>query len=165
MTVQQLQSDDERARVAARLASALRGAGNTGSLAVVRIRCHVTRAGTRFHSVTGWTLGHFPIVMTVEQQTAVALLMFNRRTDIDWRNDHDYHLDTAMLRQAPAPGRLGSDPTKHRAFGGSDPVFWTGPGHWHDTPAAPAGATASTATWDRGPVSVPAQRTPTGASS
>jgi hypothetical protein len=108
---------------AAEFPTALRTAAGSTTVTVVRVRYQLDQAGRGYHQVRAFAADYHQVWLSPEQVGAVLELLLARRPDIDWTRAHDYHLDTGMLRAAPAADERGGIPEGDRTFGGSDPVF------------------------------------------
>jgi len=104
-------------------ANQLREAAGRPDITVIRLRNRLDRAERPYQQITGYTARYTEVRLDARQQGAVAELLYQRRIDLDWRKDHDYHLDTAMWRHSPEPHEDGYIPETDHQFGGTAPVF------------------------------------------
>lgn len=117
----------------ARIAAAIRAAADDPSITVVRLQLRYTRYDRPYRAVVAYDAQFRSLDLTQDAADAIDQLIRGIRSDIDWRQDHDWHLDTGMLRRSPDIAHLGSIPEHDRTFGGGAPVFLID--------AAPASAT------------------------
>jgi hypothetical protein len=110
------------ARVAA-LAAAIRAAADNQDIAVVRFQQKWTRHDRPYRELVAWTAGFRAVPLDQDAQDAIDHLMRSGRPDINWFINHDYHLDTGMLRRSPYAEDDGYIPDEDGTFGGSDPAF------------------------------------------
>lgn len=107
----------------AMLAAAIRAAADNPTIAVVRIQLKYTRYDRPYHAITAYDAKYRSLDLDLDAVHAIDLLIRGGRPDIDWRFDHDWHLDTGILRRSPDVGDLGIIPADDHTFGGSPPVF------------------------------------------
>lgn len=115
----------------ATLAAAIRAAADDPDIAVVRLQLLYTRHHRPYRHVVAYDADFQWHGLTRDAIEAIDLLIRSMRQDIDWRFDHDWHLDTGILRRSPDIAHLGNIPESDRTFGGTAPVFLvdTHPGH------------------------------------
>jgi len=107
----------------ATIAAAIRAAADDPGIAVVRLQLLYTRHDRPYRHVVAYDAQFQWHGLTRDAIEAIDLLIRSMRPDIDWRQDHDWHLDTGMLRHSPDIAHLGSIPEDDRTFGGTAPVF------------------------------------------
>jgi len=107
----------------ATIAAAIRAAADDPGIAVVRLQLLYTRHDRPYRHVVAYDAQFQWHGLTRDAIEAIDLLIRSMRPDIDWRQDHDWHLDTGMLRHSPDIAHLGSIPETDRTFGGTAPVF------------------------------------------
>jgi len=107
----------------ATIAAAIRAAADDPDIAVVRLQLLYTPHHRPYRHVVAYDAQFQWHGLTRDAIEAIDLLIRSMRPDIDWRQDHDWHLDTGILRRSPDIAHLGSIPESDRTFGGSDPVF------------------------------------------
>lgn len=124
----------------ARLAAAIRAAADNPSIIVVRLQLLWTRHHRPYRNVIAYNATHQRVHLDRDAADVIDMLIRGSRKDIDWRQDHDWHLDTGMLRRSPGIAELGGIPEDDRTFGGSAPVFLVdaSPKPATDTPRAAA---------------------------
>lgn len=108
----------------AQLAAAIRAAADDPSIAVVRLQQKWTARGDRpYRAIVAYHADYTWYNLGQDAVDVIDMLIRGARPDIDWWKDHDWHLDTGMLRRSPLVGELGGIPENDRTFGGGDPVF------------------------------------------
>lgn len=107
----------------AQLAAAIRAAADDPTIVVVRLQLLYTRYDRPYRHVVAYNAKYQSIGLDPDAITAIDLLIRGGRPNIDWRQDHDWHLDTGILRRTPRLGELGGIPQDDQTFGGTEPVF------------------------------------------
>lgn len=107
----------------ATLARAIRAAAGDPGIAVVRLQLLYTRHDRPYRHVVAYDAAFQRVGLTRDAIEAIDLLIRSIRPDIDWRQDHDWHLDTGILRHSPDIAHIGAIPEDDKAFGGTAPVF------------------------------------------
>lgn len=110
------------ARTAA-LAAAIRAAADDPSIAVVRLQLKYTRNDRPYRAVIAYDAEFWQLGLDRDAAEIIDLLVRGRRPDIDWVVDHDWHLDTGVLRRSPGVADDGYIPPDDKTFGGGSPVF------------------------------------------
>lgn len=110
------------ARVAT-MAAAIRAAADNTTIALVRLQQQWTRHDKPVRNVVAYDTGFRRVHLDPDAIEAIDQLLRGGRPDIAWVTNHDYHLDTGMLRRSPLPEETGYVPEDDRSFGGADPVF------------------------------------------
>jgi hypothetical protein len=109
-------------RIAA-LAAAIRAAADNPTIALVRLQQQWTRHNKPVRNIVAYNAAFARVHLDQDAINAIDDLLRASRPDIAWMTDHDWHLDTGMLRRSPLPEEHGFVPEDDRSFGGADPVF------------------------------------------
>jgi len=107
----------------AELAAAIRAAADDPSIAVVRLKLLYTRNDRPYRAVIAYDADCWQLGLPRDAAEIIDMLVRGRRPDIDWVFDHDWHLDTGLLRRSPGVTDNGYIPQDDKCFGGTDPVF------------------------------------------
>lgn len=107
----------------AQLAAAIRAAADQPTITVVRLQLKYTRYDRPYRDVAVFNAKFWQLGLDRDAVDIIDLLIRGGRPDIDWRHDHDWHLDTGMLRRSPGVTDNGYIPEEDRMFGGTAPVF------------------------------------------
>lgn len=108
----------------AQIAAAIRAAADNPSIVMVRLQLKWTRDEQPYRQILAYDNKFQPTLPDPDAIDAIDALLRGARPDIDWFFDHDYHLDTGMLRRSPAMATdRGAMPEKDKTFGGTAPVF------------------------------------------
>lgn len=110
------------------LAAAIRAAADNPSIVMVRLQLKWNGNHRPYRLVLAYDRQFQRIGLDDDAIDAIDLLIRSGRQDIDWRQDHDWHLDTGMLRRSPLIEDHGAIPEDDLTFGGTAPVFLPRPG-------------------------------------
>jgi hypothetical protein len=110
------------ARTAA-LAAMIRAAAGDDTVTAVRLKLLYTRHDSPVRHVVAYDATHWEVPLTPDAIAAIDFLLRDGRDDIDWRVDHDWHVDTGILRRSPGLNDRGYVPHDDGTLGGTDPVF------------------------------------------
>lgn len=107
----------------AQLAAAIRAAADDPAIVMVRLQLKYTKHDRPYRHVEAYNGKFCCQHLGPDAINVIDLLIRSGRPQIDWRFDHDWHLDTGMLRRSPRIGDLGGIPEDDRMFGGTAPAF------------------------------------------
>lgn len=110
------------------IATAIRAAADNPAITVVRLQLKYTRHHRPYRHVQAWTAKFWNLGLDRDAIDVIDLLIRSSHPDIDWRFDHDWHLDTGMLRCSPRVVDNGYIPEDDKTFGGGAPLFLPRPG-------------------------------------